>query len=565
MSKRRTRARHPIVRRVRPPTLPAKAHVHKADPIRAMLHERKKEMRSGGGIEAVNCAEGYDHNTLLSGFSIDEPDESVDGADPGRQGSVDENTTHCVAPVGRRSDDADIAPHVEDEVHQEERERLLGAKEGEAVGKILDADRKLERTTTRSVLGIAVFINDREGTSDTERGSMMRPIWESTKGKTATLSLLSVAIKQQDIEYMQAVFGVLSAEDMAVPGVAQWLCEQALWYGNEYIGRYSRKFLLEMPLWARSYPGSPLALDLIVYTLMRLGLCHSLSTHVRPIREAATPRLQNRPGVLGSLVKMVSSFAPRWTMEQLPDLIIVLLLIGLDMEASNDLRRDILPSVSLLCHRLSSDPEGEDTEISIATKVLNLAKSLSASNQALLLSFFTKASPNCLRIARAVAYHILTSSAIQPENYALPPLGLLITVLSDVDGLFSIADSTDYDALTSRITVLSVALSGIEDYVAEESMWKKIVQAPVPEGSPRKKGLPPLELIKARLDVMHGKIFDTRAAHLDRSRAKGAIQRLSMRVHYQRAALSKTSGQLRLGDFFNIGDNSRQPKRKNGL
>ena len=57
-------------------------------------------------------------------------------------------------------------------------------------------------------------------------------------------------------------------------------------------------------------------------------------------------------------------------------------------------------------------------------------------------------------------------------------------------------------------------------------------------------------------------VVDTRAAHLDRSRAKGAIQRLSMRVHYQRAALSKTGGQLRLGAFFSPGGNSRQPKRK---
>jgi hypothetical protein len=31
---------------------------------------------------------------------------------------------------------------------------------------------------------------------------------------------------QLDIEYMQAVFGILNADDMAIPGFAQWLCEQ---------------------------------------------------------------------------------------------------------------------------------------------------------------------------------------------------------------------------------------------------------------------------------------------------------------------------------------------------
>ena len=157
-------------------------------------------------------------------------------------------------------------------------------------------------------------------------------------------------------------------------------------------------------------------------------------------------------------------------------------------------------------------------------------------------------------------------------------------MLSDPDEQFGITDSTDYDALTSRIAVLGVALSGIEGYVAEESMLRKL--AYISEGSPRKRESMPLEQIRARLDAIHGKIctstfpmplgfcslararsptVDTRAAHLDRSRAKGAIQRLSMRVHYQRTALSKTGGQLRLGDFkfFSPGTNSRQPKRRN--
>lgn len=166
--------------------------------------------------------------------------------------------------------------------------------------------------------------------------------------------------------------------------------------------------------------------------------------------------------------------------------------------------------------------------------------------------------------------------------YTLPPLSPLVTVLSSLDEGFSITDSTDYDALTSRIAVLSIALSGIESYVAEESMLRKLAQAP--EGSPRKREPVPLEQIRTRLDAIHGKIctsvlplstrfrgssipftlaVDTRAAHLDRSRAKGAIQRLSMRIHYQRAALSKTGGQLRLGDFFSPGCTFRQPKRRN--
>ena len=39
---------------------------------------------------------------------------------------------------------------------------------------------------------------------------------------------------------------------------------------------------------------------------------------------------------------------------------------------------------------------------------MELTRALSSSDQALLLSFFTKGSPSSLRIARAVAHHVLT-------------------------------------------------------------------------------------------------------------------------------------------------------------
>ncbi len=43
-------------------------------------------------------------------------------------------------------------------------------------------------------------------------------------------------------------------------------------------------------------------------------------------------------------------------MEQLPDVVMVLLLIGVDMYTTTELRRDILHSISLLCHRLPAEP-----------------------------------------------------------------------------------------------------------------------------------------------------------------------------------------------------------------
>lgn len=198
-SKRPVRTGRPT-RVVNTSTLVAKPAARKrVDPIQAMLRERKREARAGGGIEALNCAEGHDHDTLLSDFSIDEAEESVDTAAHTRSGLLDANTT-SVAPTSLRTEDAgaDIAADMlEDDIQQDERERLLGAKEGEAVGKILDADRKMGQTVTHSVPGVSVFIDDHEGIVDVERGTETRPEWKSAKDKTATLEMLSEATEQQ--------------------------------------------------------------------------------------------------------------------------------------------------------------------------------------------------------------------------------------------------------------------------------------------------------------------------------------------------------------------------------
>ena len=49
-------------------------------------------------------------------------------------------------------------------------------------------------------------------------------------------------------------------------------------------------------------------------------------------------------------------FASRWSMEQIPEVVMVLLLIGVDMNTTTELRSDILYSISLMCRRLPAEP-----------------------------------------------------------------------------------------------------------------------------------------------------------------------------------------------------------------
>jgi len=192
----RTRSRNATVHTANTLTRAKNHRARKADPIKALLRERKKEAHTGGGIDAQNCAEGYDHTALLSDFSVDEVDEPADD-NTGRSNMMDENVICRADANGPQGGDAKVTASTLEEVHKEERERLLGAKEGEAVGRILDADRKLGQTVTHSVLGVVVFNDDYKGTVDTDTGGTPCHVWESAEGKTKTLQLLSDAIGQQ--------------------------------------------------------------------------------------------------------------------------------------------------------------------------------------------------------------------------------------------------------------------------------------------------------------------------------------------------------------------------------
>ncbi|KAH9176695.1 hypothetical protein EDB89DRAFT_90265 [Lactarius sanguifluus] len=135
----RTRTQRTTARPAKTLTRTVNLSARKVDLIKSLLRERTKELRTVGGIDVLNSVEGYDHTALFLDFSVDEADEPVDGTTSGRS---DENIRADA--IGRQNENASVVANtLEEEVHKEERERLLGAKEGEAVGRILDADRKL--------------------------------------------------------------------------------------------------------------------------------------------------------------------------------------------------------------------------------------------------------------------------------------------------------------------------------------------------------------------------------------------------------------------------------------
>lgn len=107
----------------------------------------------------------------------------------------------------------------------------------------------------------------------------------------------------------------------------------------------------------------------------------------------------------------------------------------------------------------------------------------------------------------------MSAEHLQETSSKLPPLSNLIQLLSPAHGsagLFDIqtnADMVDYEDLGYQVEILNVALSCIDDYVAEE---RRIEREESMLDSPRKlskQKLPtPLDMVRTAIDVIHGKI-----------------------------------------------------------
>ena len=96
----------------------------------------------------------------------------------------------------------------------------------------------------------------------------------------------------------------------------------------------------------------------------------------------------------------------------------------------------------------------------------------------------------------------------------------MIQLLSPAPGSGSVfdiqtnADTIDYEDLGYEVEILGVALSGIDDYAAEEHRVETTAPREDSSESPRRLGKekPPtqLDMIRTAIDVIHGKIGKSR-------------------------------------------------------
>lgn len=219
-----------------------------------------------------------------------------------------------------------------------------------------------------------------------------------------------------------------------------------------------------------------------------------------------------------STIKMI-----RGMMSQKPENIVILLfLIYLDSSTSNEVRRDISLVVEDILVSIAggSDVQGQVQELVICKRVVETTASFRLIEKRMILDCVFGGQPAPRRFMRWIAVGFLSPEAVQALDWStylqspsLSPFADMVTPALMSKSPFRISSKTDYYDLHNRVDILGTVLTDIRLYSATEDVN--------------------IERIMTGLEHLHGKIVDARAAFIERTRAKDALQRLRLRVYFQ--------------------------------
>ncbi|KAH9930387.1 hypothetical protein B0H21DRAFT_106737 [Amylocystis lapponica] len=568
------------------PSAKANAKRRATDPLEALLKEKKLADKRGNGMSALRAAEAAVASSsqqlkreLMSEMD-DEEDSENDAAwadedaalqivQRGARG-LDMRSSSPVPTTTHASEESDDDSESDEEDLQEaDCEKILGEKGGKAVGKILASDRRSNVTKAKGkrkerVIGVSLWedldaVADKTGDHMQTDTIMSLPLKADLDGHSI-ISALRDAMERADESLVVRILGsgcLSLLEPRQSVAVTPWLYNLAMASVETPLSDPAYQELLQQfTSQAVANADSGVSFGLVLSTIVRLGAKTN-------ILEAQNWKLENgepesvaftrRGEILHRLVTIIQVCAQRNAIpiKDISDIMLVLLLVALDPSTSSELQRVITVTIDYLGRAIPSDAgDPSETEGAVCSRISEFAKELTPINKAHLMSFMMGGCSQTERMARWIARSLLLGTSSAEPYSSLPSLGSIVTLLSPApssEAIFDIPGNSDkddyYEDLTCYVTILSMALTDIDGYVAEEKAAPRAAEGtPTKDATPKEKPPQLLEQIRTLLDGLHGKIVDTRAAHLDRSRAKAALQRLSFRVHYQRLAALRSGG-----------------------
>jgi hypothetical protein len=213
----------------------------------------------------------------------------------------------------------------------------------------------------------------------------------------------------------------------------------------------------------------------------------------------------------------------------IPAFFVLLLLIALDPSTTSEIQRKIMVTLMRI---VQSPGFSVQREIETLRLITSMTSGYSGTQKRMLLDMMPSYNRSGLRMTQWIGFETLvgkTLNGIDENTYlALPSLDKLQALVEGSPD-FHISAEMDYEDLRDRTEILSYILTDVEGYMDQERNPKR-PHLSAPGGTSTSKFL---NLCNS-LHYLHDQIAeDTKAAYLDRTEAKDALQRLRMRIYYQ--------------------------------
>uniref|UniRef100_D8QC39 Uncharacterized protein n=2 Tax=Schizophyllum commune (strain H4-8 / FGSC 9210) TaxID=578458 RepID=D8QC39_SCHCM len=526
---------------------PSKPRATKAsNPIDFLLKEKARADKNSRGSEALLRAERIANRQNL----MDELDEDEDDDD--WRADVKAGSKHhqwrMSSPVSVDPDDDLEAAEVVEAVDVVQRMQVFDEKTGQAIKDIVQQDHSKTDVEANRVAGIPLWREDSK-----EKAMEVDFVWPTVAGvqEQPLLRAVADAIRDEDPSTLALYLGTgflatldLSSSDSIVSA----LCTLAL---DTRSGVSSPAVRALLDIW-----GSPdckatvgISLDSAVSALFRLNANPTVleaagfaKEGVAPIPADAELRAETLSVVLDLLV--ASANARLVPEGDVGNWLMLLILLGMAREPSCHMDGRIVLAIDALLMTLGPSEVEMPIETAICNRLLPFAFELTPVNKAMLASLLAAGSVRARRMASAIAFALLNDRQFV-ENTRLPSGWAVCRLLAPLDDApaelaqrFEVSKdtNTNYEDLAGHVQLLAIVLLDAHAFALQEL----VKYGPRLQRKTDKKDQEeptPLMLVQEQAQRLHEAIPDTRAAHLDRTRAKLALKQLWSRIYYQREAV----------------------------
>ncbi|KAL1748853.1 hypothetical protein HDZ31DRAFT_79450 [Schizophyllum fasciatum] len=521
-----------------------------SNPIDFLLKEKARADKNCRGAEALLRAErAANRQSLMDEMDEDDDDDWRDEL-KARAAATKRTQWRMSSPVSQAAEEELNAADVVEAVDVVQRLQVFDEKTGQAIKDIVQQDHSKTDVEATRHAGIPLWREDPQ-----EKPMDVDFIWPAVDGAHVDQPLVKSvvqAIQNEDGDMLALLLGsgFLATRDLSRCGsVVAALISLAL---DTRSGVSSPAVRALLDIWTSPIGKAAVGVtsDDALAVLLRLNANPDILEAAGLAKDGVTPvpvDKEARAETLSVLFDLLvaSAKARLVTASDIAEWLMIILLLGMAREPSCHLDGRIVLAIDTLLAALGPEDVHALMETTICNRILPFASQLTPVNKGLLASLLAAGSVRARRLATTIAFALLNDRQ-SVENTHLPSEWAVLSLLAPPDGApkelarrFLVTEETNYEDLAGHVQLLAVVLVDARAF-AQQELEKYGPKLQRKAEKKDKDEQTPLMLLQESAQRLHEAIPDTRAAHLDRTRAKLALKQLMSRVYYQREALVRS-------------------------